>query len=713
MKKSMRVLLSAFLACGMCLNGVYAESETEASPSPSPTASAEVEEEDDSLYPMACKVYEVDDIEKDGSFSSAGCYDTYKAAKAAMEKRGDNAVVRHGSSLSPTKIIAMNSGVAFSYPARSGSATLSITQYSGSKTTYTSQHRELHYYATDSYDGKGNGTVHIMVSGFNGKVSLKNVDLVPYALIDAGAAVYLGGNDATTANEQPFSLKPKISYYEVKVNGNYRDLIFHSFSGWNTNGKDGYEIMGVAVGPAPDFMEEGVKYYSWNDVDYYTDREATQLAGTYYNYYMFAPLRTKSNISADVYNGFLTSKGYGESSKLWDTGEIFLECQEAYGMNAAIVFVQACVEAAYGTSYFATARNNLFGWNAVDSEPGRASYYKSIEQAIKEHMGINLRGYMYTNDTRFFGSHLGNKGSGISVKYASAPYYGATLAAVWYSFDKYASGNDGTLTDYDSMGLGVIRTFGAKVYDEIDGSVLYTMEYGATYQINHTVSILEEKDGWYRIQSTNYLDEDGVVDTAGMTAYLEYDWDEQSVWISKDDVERINDTKVPVNNTVHPVTMYRLYNPNSGEHFYTSDTNERGTLIELGWMDELIGWIAPDASETPVYRLYNKNAGDHHYTMDVNERDTLIELGWSDEGIGWYSDDNETVPLYRQYNPNAVSGSHNYTTDKHENDVLVELGWNEEGIGWYAMEAAPAVSEEEKTPAATAEPEASAAAVSE
>ena len=133
------------------------------------------------------------------------------------------------------------------------------------------------------------------------------------------------------------------------------------------------------------------------------------------------------------------------------------------------------------------------------------------------------------------------------------------------------------------------------------------------------------------------------------------------------------------------VTMYRLYNPNSGEHFYTKDESEKAGLVEKGWNDEGIGWIAPVTSKTPVYRLYNANAGDHHYTLKEEEKDNLISAGWNFEGIGWYSDDEKAVPLYREYNPNAVTGTHNYTTDKAEHDGLVAAGWHDEGIGWYAI----------------------------
>lgn len=132
-------------------------------------------------------------------------------------------------------------------------------------------------------------------------------------------------------------------------------------------------------------------------------------------------------------------------------------------------------------------------------------------------------------------------------------------------------------------------------------------------------------------------------------------------------------------------TMHRLYNPNSGEHFYTAATNERDSLVGVGWTYEGTGWTAPSTSGTPVYRLYNANAGDHHYTLDANERDTLVGVGWAYEGIGWYSDDSQRVALYRQYNPNALAGSHNYTTSAHERDTLVGAGWVDEGIGWYGL----------------------------
>lgn len=131
--------------------------------------------------------------------------------------------------------------------------------------------------------------------------------------------------------------------------------------------------------------------------------------------------------------------------------------------------------------------------------------------------------------------------------------------------------------------------------------------------------------------------------------------------------------------------MYRVYNPNSGEHFYTADTAERDNLISLGWKDESTAWYAPETSGTPVYRLYNPNAGEHHYTTSADERDSLVKAGWKDEGTGWYSDDAKGVTIYRLYNPNEYANNHHYTADAAEKDNLVSLGWKYEGECWYGV----------------------------
>ena len=136
---------------------------------------------------------------------------------------------------------------------------------------------------------------------------------------------------------------------------------------------------------------------------------------------------------------------------------------------------------------------------------------------------------------------------------------------------------------------------------------------------------------------------------------------------------------------IETTPMYRLYNPNSGEHFYTGSVEERDNLESLGWQYEGVAWNAPTNRGTPVYRLFNPNNGDHHYTMSEEERDMLVNLGWQYEGVAWNSASPSNIPMFRLFNPNADCGSHHYTGSTEERDYLVSLGWHYEGIGWYGM----------------------------
>ena len=134
---------------------------------------------------------------------------------------------------------------------------------------------------------------------------------------------------------------------------------------------------------------------------------------------------------------------------------------------------------------------------------------------------------------------------------------------------------------------------------------------------------------------------------------------------------------------VETTPMYRMYNPNSGEHFYTGSIEERDMLVDVGWNYEGIAWNAPIYEGDPVHRVYNPNSGDHHYTMSQDEVDMLVGYGWQYEGVAWNSGGD--VAQQRLYNPNADCGSHHYTSSQEELDFLVSIGWIHEGIGWFGM----------------------------
>lgn len=139
--------------------------------------------------------------------------------------------------------------------------------------------------------------------------------------------------------------------------------------------------------------------------------------------------------------------------------------------------------------------------------------------------------------------------------------------------------------------------------------------------------------------------------------------------------------------TTDEIEVYRLYNPDNGEHLYTTDINERNVLYETyGWGYEGIGWYAPSTG-TPVYRLYNNVLCNHLYTTDLNEIKVLTSMpdtAWSVDNNNqplFYSDGE--VPIYRVYNE-GLQGMHHLTTDKNEYDTLPTYGWAQEGVSLYA-----------------------------
>jgi hypothetical protein len=58
--------------------------------------------------------------------------------------------------------------------------------------------------------------------------------------------------------------------------------------------------------------------------------------------------------------------------------------------------------------------------------------------------------------------------------------------------------------------------------------------------------------------------------------------------------------------------------------------------MELGWRNEGVGWYSCDSRDVTVMRLYDPNSGQHHYTTSLNEASFLSMAGWNFEGTCWY-----------------------------------------------------------------------------
>ncbi len=149
----------------------------------------------------------------------------------------------------------------------------------------------------------------------------------------------------------------------------------------------------------------------------------------------------------------------------------------------------------------------------------------------------------------------------------------------------------------------------------------------------------------------------------------------------------------PVNGTL--VTRYRLYNGYTKEHLYTTDAIEYSILPSRGWDAEgsiyrlLKAAGSIDGIEAkPYYRLYNPFSFQHHWTTDLFEYNYLGTVGWSKEGIDGYIFDRSfqgAIPLYRLY-LNAYGGLHLWTMDLSERTFLItNAGWIDEGISGFVV----------------------------
>ncbi|WP_310601798.1 hypothetical protein [Anaerosporobacter sp.] len=119
--------------------------------------------------------------------------------------------------------------------------------------------------------------------------------------------------------------------------------------------------------------------------------------------------------------------------------------------------------------------------------------------------------------------------------------------------------------------------------------------------------------------------------------------------------------------SVLPIYRYCSSEKTMYKHFYTNNWGEIGhgngdmhyEKIEFLAMRYQVG------SVIPLYRGYNSERNDHFYTTDKNE---ITKNGYRDEGILCYVSltpfKDMTSKLYRYYNPKT--SDHFYTTDANE-----------------------------------------------
>ena len=227
----------------------------------------------------------------------------------------------------------------------------------------------------------------------------------------------------------------KRNYYTVNNAGDLLRYYYNAgtdlFSGFNR------------MGPAPDFLEYGKKYYSW-DGETFLDHSGN-VVGEAKQYFNTMPVKSETAYSADELDDFIENGApLGVDSPLKGHGKDFIEAQNRYGVNALYLLAKAIHESNWGRSKIAQDKNNLFGINATDDNPyGNADQFESFEASIMYlASSYVVNGYAHHADGRFNGNRLGHKGQGFNVRYASDMYWGQKIAAHMYRADQFLGSKD-------------------------------------------------------------------------------------------------------------------------------------------------------------------------------------------------------------------------------------------------------------------------------
>ncbi len=135
----------------------------------------------------------------------------------------------------------------------------------------------------------------------------------------------------------------------------------------------------------------------------------------------------------------------------------------------------------------------------------------------------------------------------------------------------------------------------------------------------------------------------------------------------------------------HETTLYRIFNPATGEHIFTEDANEVANATQnLGWT--LDGEVSGTSAGTkPVYRLMDLVHGVHIYSTDKNEVETLVDAGVAQlEGVQFMTVEQgeNTDDYYRLSDPTGTF-PHMYSNDENEIAALVASGvYVLDGYAW-------------------------------
>lgn len=185
----------------------------------------------------------------------------------------------------------------------------------------------------------------------------------------------------------------------------------------------------IKVAPHTSAMVIGKKYYS-------TDGEHFD-GFTIKNPFLYKNLREPSNYSAAELDKLYSMMNL-QDSPLAGKGATFKEAEERYGVNALYLMAHSALESAWGRSQIARDKNNFFGIAAYDTSPYLSA--KSFDNVDKGILGAAK--WIRENYIDYGRDHLGNKATGMNVRYASDPYWGEKIASIMMTINSRLGGRD-------------------------------------------------------------------------------------------------------------------------------------------------------------------------------------------------------------------------------------------------------------------------------
>ena len=326
-----------------------------------------------------------------------------------------------------------------------------------------------------------------------------------------------------------------VSCYKTSNGG-----LYHYVANIITNSDSYYSIN--YVGNIPSYLSNNTTYYSYDGHYFYASynrmiddykngvySNSVNSNNPYYNYFQYFPARSKTSLTAsqlDQYTIQMVSSG-----KLLNAGSSLISNQNTYGVNALIMYANAALESGWGQSQIAINKNNLFGHGAVDSNPYYgANGYASVDDCVKYHAKMFIsEGYCDPKDYsgRYYGSHLGDKESGINVKYASDPYWGEKIAHICWSVQ-----NGLGVNEVNKYTLGIANS-NVAFYTNPDSNLLFNSGNFSSYPI----ILLSKSNGYYKVQSDPTLNENRTSITQDKG---EYNFDQYYAYINANSVYALN-----------------------------------------------------------------------------------------------------------------------------------------------------------------------------